>query len=124
DQSSPRIPPIPIAGRWPDFNKDNKNDFAVLNDATNRVEVYLGNGSGAIPTIKKFAVGASPQLIVAADFNGDGNLDLAVTNQGENSVSVLLGGRNGLFQTQKRFRTGSYPYGIAAAEVNKDGKMD
>lgn len=107
-----------------DFNKDGKNDFATLNNATNSVDVYLGNGSGAFPTIKKFAVGASAQQIVAADFNGDGNLDLAVTNQNENTVSVLLGGGNGLFQTQKKFATGSYPYGIAAADVNKDGKMD
>ena len=107
-----------------DFNKDSKNDFAVLNDATNRVEIYLGNGGGVFPTIKKFAVGASSQQIVTADFNGDGNLDLAVTNQGENTVSVLLGGGNGLFQAQKKFATGSYPYGIAAADVNKDGKMD
>jgi len=107
-----------------DFNKDNKYDFAVVNDATNNLEVYLGNGTGTFSTAKKFPVGASPQQIVAADFNNDGNLDLAVTNAGENTVSLLLGSGNGLFQTQQKFATGSYPYGIAAADVNKDGNMD
>lgn len=107
-----------------DFNKDGKYDFAVVNNSTNNVELYFGNGTGTFPAVKKIAVGASPQQIVAADFNNDGNLDLAVTNQNENSISVMLGKGTGIFALQKKYSTGLYPYGITAADVNGDGKLD
>ena len=71
-----------------------------------------------------FAVGANPQISVAADFDEDGKLDLAVTNNGSNTVSVLLGNGDGTFQHHVNYAAGIQPVGLATGDFNHDGKVD
>ena len=47
---------------------------------SNDVSVLLGNGDGTFQTQVTYAVGSSPDALVAGDFNGDGRTDLAVAN--------------------------------------------
>jgi hypothetical protein len=69
-----------------------------------------------------YAVGLSPQSVVAADFNGDGKLDLATLNSQDNTVSVLLGNGNGTFQAAKTYAVGAEPNSLAVGKL--DGKLD
>ena len=113
-----------------DFNGDGKLDIAIPQNTGNTVSVELGNGDGTFGTAVDYAVGSSPNFVLAADFNGDGKLDLAVTSGTDESVSVLLGNGDGTFQSAQIASLGSgntnspIPKYLAAGDFNGDGKLD
>ena len=47
---------------------------------TSTVSVLLGNGDGTFQPQVTYAVGSSPDAIVAGDFTDNGHVDLAVAN--------------------------------------------
>jgi hypothetical protein len=76
-----------------DFNKDGKDDLAVVFRDSDKVSVLLGNGDGTFASAMLFPVpgiGGSngPQTLAVGDFNNDGWQDLAVAKQ--DRVTVLL----------------------------------
>ncbi len=81
-----------------DFNDDGKLDVAVANSGDNTIEIFLGNGSGALSLSGgPVGVGRDPIAIRAGDFNGDGYSDLAVANYDSGTVTTLLNNHNGTF---------------------------
>ena len=87
------------------------------------VSVLLGNGDGTFQPQVTYAVGSSPDALVAGDFNGDGRTDLAVANSGSNDVSVLLGNGDGTFADPGQFATTPHATPLVA-DVNGDGTDD
>ena len=73
-----------------------------------------------------YAVGNTPQAIVAADFNGDGLLDLAVANNSDSTITILLGKADGTFAAQPTVSLTALaePKSLAVGDFNNDGKMD
>ncbi len=128
--STPTVYSI-VAG---DFNGDGNLDLAVTNACTGCGEgntvlrVFLGNGKGAFPSIKRISLVSNSIFPAAADFNGDGKLDLY--RLGEDFYDgpyfdIWLGNGDGTFA---RGSGGSFlPYGSdypAIADFNGDGKLD
>jgi hypothetical protein len=111
-----------------DFNGDNTPDLAVVNQDSNSVSVFIGDGAGGFTAAPSspFAVGAAPRGIVAADFNGDTALDLAVTNQVGGSVSILIGTGGGDFSPAADviIAGGGTPFAIVAGDFNNDFNID
>jgi hypothetical protein len=118
-----------------DFNGDGHLDLAVANfgsyltNFAGTVSVLLGNGDGSFQPQVTYAVGTSPDAIVAGDFTGTGHLDLAVVNEGsspsfDGSVSVLLGDGDGTFQPQVTYAVGNLAVAIVAGDFNGDGRTD
>ena len=69
-----------------DFNKDGKNDLAVVNYYDSHVPkvpawIYFGTDSGFSPYRRTELPAAEGDAIVAGDFNGDSWIDLAVACQ-------------------------------------------
>jgi hypothetical protein len=78
-----------------DFNGDGKPDLAVENEGSNTLSVLLNTTAVGAPVAtftaqQTFAVGTSPDDVIAADFDGNGLPDLAAINSGPNTVSVLM----------------------------------
>jgi hypothetical protein len=129
-QTTDAVGPSPIAIVTGDFNGDGHTDLAVVNSnasnapPTGTVSVLLGNGDGTFQPQVTYAVGSSPNAIVAGDFAGNGRTDLAVTNYGDNSVSVLLGNGDGTFQPQVTYAVGLSPNSIITGDFKGDGHLD
>ena len=106
-----------------DFNRDGKEDLAVL-DSAGSVGVLFGLGNGHFDPAVSYAVGMQPDSLVMADFNGDGTPDLATANSGSNDISVLLGRPDGTFTAQTTFATGTGPASLEVGFFNADAVPD
>jgi hypothetical protein len=124
----------PYAVAMGDFNKDGKQDLAIVNDADNTVSIYINATSpnATVPgfyTKVDFACGLTPRSVAVGDFNGDGKPDLAVGNESSNNVSIFIntttpGSNIPTFSAATNFTTGTYPISIAVGDINGDGKPD
>jgi len=107
-----------------DFDNDNKDDLAIVNQGGDNLTILLGAGEGKFSISGTITALESPSAIVAADFNKDSQLDLAVTNAGANSVSILTGDGKGGFHAREEPDVGSNPMFLAAGDIDNDGNLD
>src|SRR6185312_2466552 len=115
--------PDPHAVVAADFAGSGRLDLAVVNEQSNTVSVFPGNGDGAFQPKVDYTVGTNPDALAAGDFNGDGRPDLAVVNL-TGSVSVLLNGGAGAFLPAVGFAVPSGSHSVAVADFNGDGHAD
>ena len=101
-------------------------DLAAVDQGTNNVQIFFGNGDGTFQNPVPYPVGTQPSGLVLGDFNSDGIVDIAVTNTGDNSVSLLFGNGDGTFQAAQTIplTNGQGPVGITSADFNGDGHPD
>ncbi|HEV2176294.1 MAG TPA: choice-of-anchor D domain-containing protein [Terriglobia bacterium] len=107
-----------------DFNGDGIQDLAVVNNGSNTVSIFIGNGSGGFTLQSTLNTGSSPVAIVTGDFNGDGKLDLAVADNAANSITVFLGNGDGTFLASSSSPLSVTPVGLAVGDFNRDGALD
>ena len=134
---------IPEGITTSDFNNDGIADLAITDsrNSSNRVCIYLGNGSGGFTAGGTQTTGLSPTSITTNDFNGDGKSDAAIANYAGNTISILLGVGNGnLLADPNPLWAGNtvnvviggntytsdrpYPRIIVSGDFNSDGKPD
>ena len=109
-----------------DFDRDQTPDIVVVNQGSNSVDLFLGNGIGGISAASSVGagfLGATLEGGTAGDFNGDGNMDLAVTLN-RDYVSVLLGDGRGRLGAPNYAGASDAPNQLAAADFNGDKKLD
>jgi hypothetical protein len=124
-----------------DMNGDGLGDLVTANPESDRLLVFVGDGTGQLEEPRAWATGAlDPRAVVAADFNGDGRLDLAAANSSSNLVTVHLndgfGGfgpvvlmdppRGKLVQPNRAITVpvGSLPVSLASGDLDGDGDLD
>ena len=107
-----------------DFDGDSKPDIAVAKAATNEVAkaatnevaVLFNDGEGGLLDPVVYAVGLSPESIVAADFNEDGNLDIAVAARNDSKLWVLVNHGDGTFAPATSYAMGFGPVSLVSGE--------
>ena len=112
-----------------DFNADGIPDLAVLNNASDLVTIFQGNGDGTFTasSAAPSPTGVYPLAMVAGDFNKDGIPDLAITSGSANAngiLTILLGKGDGSFTAGWSTTTGVYPSCITVGDFNGDGNLD
>ncbi|MBL8231967.1 MAG: VCBS repeat-containing protein [Bryobacterales bacterium] len=111
-----------------DFNKDGKQDVAILETGDAAIHVAPGNGNGTFQRAVRTVAGTSPRGLAAGDVNGDGNLDLVAgqsPNVGViNNVVLLRGNGNGTFQAPVEIAAGANPQEVQLRDLNGDGRLD
>ena len=111
-----------------DFNGDGVLDLAVLENGTNAIKIFLGDGNGGYQagTDVSTTVNA-PQSMAVGDFNQDGFLDLVVTDF-YGKVVTLMGQGNGTFSAGVTISIGSlgsdYVEAVAVGDFDGDGIPD
>jgi hypothetical protein len=99
--------------------------LAFANNASNALNVLLGNGDGTFVRYSGTAnTLGSPRMVVVGDFSRDGKDDMAVSDFGSNSISLFMGNGNATFQTAVNYLTGTNPVAVVAADFNGDGRLD
>jgi len=127
------ISPTSVAAA--DLDGDGDVDLAVTNQGfssdltTNKMIVFLNDGSGFFVPAGDYQTGSVPIQVVAADLNGDGDVDLAVANRGAplvpaNTVSIFENNGDGTFAGQVVNPVGGFPNSIFAGDFDGDGKPD
>jgi hypothetical protein len=107
-----------------DFNHDGHLDLAVSNNASNTLDIYLGQGDGTFSAPTSYPLGAYSQQIALADFDHDGNLDLAIAISGANNITVYRGDGSGRFTLAGQFPTLPRPLSVAVGDFDGDGALD
>ena len=136
---------FPVAIAAGDFNADGLADFAVANENSGNVSLFLNSGTApgtANPGAALFTsrtdlpVGNQPDALITGDFNSDSFQDLVVANSGDGTITALFGAGNGTFpanitvQTSAAINCSNLPapsvpcQGIASGDFNGDSLTD
>jgi hypothetical protein len=110
-----------------DINRDGKLDFGVVCENADRVQTWLGAGTGGFTPGQDFTMSPRPTDIAFVDIDRDGNLDmLTVASGGSQKVSVRRGQGDGGFTARNDFTSGGSngEDHIATGDVNRDGIPD
>jgi hypothetical protein len=76
-----------------DFNGDGNLDAAVANTSGSSVNLYRGDGSGALSAAGSYLTGKMPVSLAASDLDGSGTADLIVGDSGTQDLTILLFGK-------------------------------
>src|SRR5438093_2063503 len=99
-------------------------DLAVVNNGSNTIQIFRGDGTGVFTLTRTLTTGVGPNAMTVGQFNTDTRLDVAVANYGADTVGVFLANATVGFVTQVTRTTGLGPRSLATADLNKDGKLD
>ncbi len=109
-----------------DLNGDGYSDFAVPNEISNDIRVFLNDGFGNYGDFNTYAIpnGSSPSPNEGADFNGDGIIDLAVGNTRNTILSVFMGDGTGGFLPVNTYEVENGVRGVCVLDVDGDSDVD
>jgi len=119
-----------------DFDEDGILDIAITTGLSDKLLIFLGNGSAGTgdgtfvsgsPSYS-YAVGNDCKALTSGDFDLDGNLDLAMINRIDGNMSVSFGAGDGTFNNNGGIvnysGSDNNQLDIVAADVNEDGYPD
>jgi hypothetical protein len=101
-----------------DFDRDGHCDLA-----TNRFEVWSGNGAGVFTLTSLPPVGNLVAAVAADDVNADGYLDLLTANYDHGSIGVVPGSVNG-FSAAELYAADPTPVALGTRDLDLDGRPD
>jgi hypothetical protein len=112
-----------------DFQGAGGADFAVANQTSNNLSVFLNrnDGSGTFQPAVNYPAGTSPADIAAGDLNGDGLTDLVVTNSNASTVTILFNNPQspGTFGAPVTVQLGANsPHNVRLADMTGDSDLD
>jgi len=109
-----------------DLDGDGWSDFAVPNEISNDVRVFMNDGTGNYNNFTIFPIsgGNRPSTNEGMDFNLDGFIDIAVGNSQNNMVTVFIGDGTGGFSSVQNYIADEGVRGLSVIDVNGDGFMD
>lgn len=103
-----------------DFNKDARQDVALLVEG--QLNILIGKGNGTFQAPVAFGTGDLAALAVG-DINKDGAVDIVAAYL-TGSVYIFLGNADGTFQTPVASATSINASAITLTDLNKDGNLD
>jgi len=118
-----KVPPLPFKVVHGDFNRDGREDFAVITKA-NVLTIFLNTGDSSFLNSQTYMTNVNNTSAAVADFDQDGNPDIAMLT--ENCVCpIFLGdGKGGFKPHEIRLQGPGRGMYIDTADLNNDGLPD
>ena len=110
-----------------DFDGDGIPDIAVVEEVTNKLTVYIGNGNGTFVETVSYSTGETPKDVLVANFGGVAALDIAVavdSSASTDTVMLFLGQGDGTFQTPVPYPVGFGPMVLVASDFDGVNGVD
>ncbi len=107
-----------------DVDVDGFLDILFVNQLSNSLTIYWGNGSGAFGASSTLSIGRSGGGIDVGDLDKNGLLDIVVSNQDYNNIRVSMQTSPRTFAAASTISQSGFPTAIAILDVNRDGKLD
>lgn len=109
-----------------DLNGDGFSDYAVPNERSNDLRVFMNDGTGTYGpfTIVPLPNASRPSTNEAADFDGDGHADLAIGSTANERVNVLTGNGLGGFSAVDDYPADRGVRGLTVLDLNGDDAPD
>jgi len=119
--------PAPADIKPGDVNHDKDLDYVILNEASDTVSIYYGNGSGASMTgftyTSSLPTGSGPIDQSFGDLNNDGYNDLLTVNNLGGTISIMRGNFSDL-DIPSSIPVGTSPEALAIQDLDNDGDED
>lgn len=106
-----------------DLNSDGNLDLVTVSASANRIDSYLGDGTGAFSADSSQSV-VNPNRLSVGDLNGDSRPDVVVSNVGANTVSMLLTQIGGTLGAPSTYASPIIPSGVSIADIDRDTYPD
>lgn len=106
-----------------DVNGDSNVDIISL-AFSDKVEIYLGQGSGVFLPQPFLTSGLGSNKIVVKDVTGDGRNDILTSDSTANEVSLFIQSVSNTFGPRTALSMGTTPKSLTVADVNGDGIQD
>lgn len=111
-----------------DLNNDDQLDLAVVNEGSNHLRIFLGNGNGTFSMGMTYLTDSawSPISLSAGDVNNDHCLDLVFLDNNPDILGIFFGYCNGTFVMGLSYTIGYNwkPSSIAIDDFNSDNRSD
>ena len=115
---------------WPwdveagDFDGDGNTDVVVTALLSDKMHVFLGDGSDGGFMSYTTETGDKPRGLALGDYNADDNLDIAVSRETDADVRLFYGSGDGTFAGGAYLSVASVPRTVTNADLNGDGIID
>ncbi|WP_324679125.1 FG-GAP-like repeat-containing protein [Hymenobacter sp. GOD-10R] len=109
-----------------DVDGDGDLDMVVsqTSGTTNKLNVFLNNGSGIFSSGSEVTVGSQPGDVALGDVDNDGDLDVLATTSLDGTVSVRLNNGSGVFSGTQNVPSGLLVGSLALGDIDGDGDLD
>jgi hypothetical protein len=105
-----------------DLDGDDDQDLAVGVELSDRVAVFLNDGSGALAAATPVVM-SGPRSVALGDINGDGSPDLVAAGR-DDGLWLAPGSGDGAFAASTRLPLPLRPIAVALADFDGDSHLD
>lgn len=107
-----------------DLDLDGDLDLITSASSSNRVSVFLNNGSGVYTLASTLAPSSNATEIFTPDLNNDGFTDLVAMNSNSGNMVTYLGNGQGKYTQIEARAIGGGGASLAFGDMNRDGFID